>query len=363
MKPLIRLLLILFYAEFNLAQYPAFQNYSIENGGPSNEIYSILQDSDGYIWLGSDAGVYRFNGIDYEHFGSKELLARSATNLIQTASGRIYGYNFKGQIFFIDKGRLYVIKDWEKPLNGLTYDDQGQIWISAQEGCFIIDDRTHQIRKFNSKLLLTNNYKLEYTNSIVRSRNGNIIFQNTDQIIELSSNGTEKSYGVKLKDRSIPLLVSKSSEDTWLFSFMESTIFRKTNDQWVPYTDVRLTALYEGRKPTSIHQIENDLWICTHTGVIRLELKTGNCELLYPHMAIADCIKDNEGNYWFTTLHHGVLKIPSLNLRSWNRNNGLDGLEQISHIALSDDQLIGAGTNGNLLFLDKNSKKTIFLFP
>lgn len=50
------------------AQYPSYSAYNIENGAPSNEIYCLLQDKDGYIWIGSDAGVYRFNGVNYEHF-------------------------------------------------------------------------------------------------------------------------------------------------------------------------------------------------------------------------------------------------------------------------------------------------------
>ena len=85
-------------------QYPAYFSYNIENGSPSNEVYSVIQDKDGYLWIGCDAGVYRFNGVKYEYFTSKDLQARSATGLIQTPSGKIFGYNFKGCVsgeFFV----------------------------------------------------------------------------------------------------------------------------------------------------------------------------------------------------------------------------------------------------------------------
>ncbi|MFO0495586.1 MAG: two-component regulator propeller domain-containing protein, partial [Flavobacteriia bacterium] len=33
-------------------QYPAYFSYNIENGSPSNEVYSIIQDNFGYLWVG-----------------------------------------------------------------------------------------------------------------------------------------------------------------------------------------------------------------------------------------------------------------------------------------------------------------------
>jgi ligand-binding sensor domain-containing protein len=49
------------------AQFPAYFSHNIENGAPSNEIYSVIQDKKGYLWIGCDAGVYRFNGVQYEY--------------------------------------------------------------------------------------------------------------------------------------------------------------------------------------------------------------------------------------------------------------------------------------------------------
>lgn len=42
-------------------QTSAFTTYKIENGLPSNNILSILEDANGYLWLGTDKGLVNFN--------------------------------------------------------------------------------------------------------------------------------------------------------------------------------------------------------------------------------------------------------------------------------------------------------------
>lgn len=64
------LFFIVCHSFFTFGQYPNYFSYSIENGGPSNEVYCTFQDRKGYIWIGSDAGLYRFNGVRFEQFSS-----------------------------------------------------------------------------------------------------------------------------------------------------------------------------------------------------------------------------------------------------------------------------------------------------
>lgn len=339
-----------------LAQYPSYSAYNIENGAPSNEIYCLLQDKDGYIWIGSDAGVYRFNGVSYEYFTSKDLLARSATGIIQTASGKIYGYNFKGQIFYIYKDKLTVIKQWEGAVNGLAEDNQNKVWISAQNGCFTIDDGNQRIAKHESKLLQSGDDGLTYTNNVRRNSKGTIYFDNTGRIIERFTSTKETATHIDSQFENFPILISYSTGDPWIFSFTQSIVFKRVAGIWKKYTDERLISLFRDRKPTSAIQIGQDLWICTHTGVIRFELETGAAELMYPSIAFSGCMKDTEGNYWFSTLHDGLLKMPSIEIRSWNRNSNQNSIEQLSHVAISKAGAFGAGTGGEILELSSKNK-------
>ena len=44
------------------AQQPLFTNYTIQSGLPSNTIYYTMEDSNGFLWIGTDAGVCRYDG-------------------------------------------------------------------------------------------------------------------------------------------------------------------------------------------------------------------------------------------------------------------------------------------------------------
>src|SRR5271156_1383968 len=44
------------------------QSWSTENGLPQNSVHQIFQSRDGYIWIATEGGIARFNGIDFEVF-------------------------------------------------------------------------------------------------------------------------------------------------------------------------------------------------------------------------------------------------------------------------------------------------------
>tara|TARA_R110001583_G_scaffold109032_4_gene257708 strand:+ start:4825 stop:7683 length:2859 start_codon:yes stop_codon:yes gene_type:complete len=65
----ITLLLILIWS-FSYAQQ--YANYTTKNGLPSNHIYTILQDSKGFIWFLTDRGMVKFNGENFKNFTTKQ---------------------------------------------------------------------------------------------------------------------------------------------------------------------------------------------------------------------------------------------------------------------------------------------------
>ena len=64
-------LLILIWS-FSFAQ--KYTNYTTQNGLPSNHIYTILQDSDGFIWFLTDKGMVKFDGNNFKVFTTKQGL-------------------------------------------------------------------------------------------------------------------------------------------------------------------------------------------------------------------------------------------------------------------------------------------------
>ncbi|PCI95286.1 MAG: hypothetical protein COB15_12320, partial [Flavobacteriales bacterium] len=64
------------------AQSHVFKHYGVEDGLPSSEVYSAFQDSKGYMWFATDAGVSRFNGYEFENFDASDGLTDNTVFLI-----------------------------------------------------------------------------------------------------------------------------------------------------------------------------------------------------------------------------------------------------------------------------------------
>jgi ligand-binding sensor domain-containing protein len=89
------LLIILTLTLSCVGQQPTYFQYTTEEEAPSNEIYSIIQDEKGFIWLGCDAGLYKYNGIKFIHYKCSQQKSKSLTGLTISTSGKLYCYSFK----------------------------------------------------------------------------------------------------------------------------------------------------------------------------------------------------------------------------------------------------------------------------
>lgn len=59
-----------------------FQNWQVEGGLPQNSVLSIAQTADGYLWLGTEEGLARFDGVRFVNFDSANSPLRS--NLVRS---------------------------------------------------------------------------------------------------------------------------------------------------------------------------------------------------------------------------------------------------------------------------------------
>jgi len=76
--------------------------WTFKDGAPEN-IYALAQTTDGFLWLGTPKGLFRFDGTRFEPFHSSfggHLASTSITGLYAPASGGLWiGYQFGGTSF------------------------------------------------------------------------------------------------------------------------------------------------------------------------------------------------------------------------------------------------------------------------
>ena len=59
-------------------------------------VFDVKQDRQGFIWLGTAKGIFRYDGVEVKSFTSVDVTVKSVSNINQDKKGRIW---FQGQYF------------------------------------------------------------------------------------------------------------------------------------------------------------------------------------------------------------------------------------------------------------------------
>ena len=79
MRLLSAISIILFLSSINASKIE-FDRYTIDDGLSQNTVYKVFQDSRGYIWLGTQGGLDRFNGYEFKHYEHESNDSTSIVN-------------------------------------------------------------------------------------------------------------------------------------------------------------------------------------------------------------------------------------------------------------------------------------------
>ena len=101
------------YAEIN--ESIRFNNISIEDGLSQSTVEAMYQDSRGYIWIGTNDGLDRYNGYEFKHYKNDKYDKNTLSN-------------------------NYVLD--------ITEDSEGYIWISTLEGASRLNPNTNEIKNY-----------------------------------------------------------------------------------------------------------------------------------------------------------------------------------------------------------------------
>ena len=107
--------------------------YSLEAGLPSDVAQNIFQTQDGYLWVGSEGGLSRFDGVRFATFrvaNSPGLVDNHIRALWEDQAGYLWVGTQSGLSRYRD-GRFERIGSLDKPIAALAGDSKGSVWIAT----------------------------------------------------------------------------------------------------------------------------------------------------------------------------------------------------------------------------------------
>jgi len=107
-----------------------FQSYGPEEGLESEGISSLVEDSSGYLWVGTELGAFRFDGVRFHKVGDREGLAPAPdTRLWADPGGGVWASNREGT-FRIEGDRVVRVRELPGQVLSMAWDVSGGLWVA-----------------------------------------------------------------------------------------------------------------------------------------------------------------------------------------------------------------------------------------
>lgn len=172
LKLFMNVCMCLIFIQMGHAQEFNFRHFSLTDGLPTNEVYHVMQDSKGYMWVSTDYGVCRYNGQEFELFTTANGLFSNITfECFEDSNGKIWmrSMSSKGlvyyendslhQLYFNDviQGELKVSRvrliEAMAEHNGFLYLNMGRLGVMSLLLNNVTKQRTVSINDFKSENL------------------------------------------------------------------------------------------------------------------------------------------------------------------------------------------------------------------
>ena len=299
--------------------------YNQNNGIGNNEVNCLLQSSSGYIWIGTDGGLYRYNGSEFVTINLWDMDKADVYSikcLMQDSTGRVWIGTGNYGLFYLKDGEYIHLEneyyDGIKTINDICETDDGEIYIATADGLYSItdnEDGTSSMSKLSDDKSAGQEFiKLEYMNNkiYVATENAELYIFDKDGNYEIFD-----TYDITGGDDIRCLEVINSR--LYIGTGGRNIIRLRDNKNF----DI-ITAEVDGIN-SIMYDRNNCKWVCADNGIGFFDknntfIKLSECEI---DSYLSDIIEDYEGNYWIASSRMGVLLLSDSKFVNYNMYSGL----------------------------------------
>jgi ligand-binding sensor domain-containing protein/serine phosphatase RsbU (regulator of sigma subunit) len=337
-------------------------HWTTEEGLPSNATISVLQSSDGYLWITSYNGIIRFDGVHFKVFDKQQydcFKTNPVLSLCETSQKQLLIGTENSGIVSYQKGKFETLLPYEQiaaPIRHLNEDKEGNIWIERMGKSLLIWS-PHQ-KKFLDLPKIQEIDKIGINFSQFDKKN-NIVWLATNKIGLVAYHLNTQQYKVYNESQGLfnnniqYVYLDKKSDRIWVGT-----------NAGLNYIEKDKVVRMEQTANLPIRAITQDLsgsvWFGTQQGLLRYNSLTQQLEKLDTNNAngqieIRDLTIDYEESLWITTYRNGLFRLKNGKFTNYSTYDGLS-TPTINHLAEWQNGKILVGTeNGVVNIIDNDT--------
>jgi ligand-binding sensor domain-containing protein/signal transduction histidine kinase/DNA-binding NarL/FixJ family response regulator len=348
-----------------ITQY-VLDTWGLENGLPQISIHAVIQTGDGYLWLGTQEGVVRFDGVRFEVYNKNKVEQiknnwinvlfedRQSVLRIGTRGGGVTCLHPRdGKFTTITKKQgLAHDKVWS-----IYEDHEGGLWIGTDGGLNYL--KNGKIETYTTKEGLSNNLVM----AIHEDRNRNLWIGTDGGGLNRRKDDGFITYTTKkgLANDRVMAIFEDSNGNLWIGTDNGLNCLEPRQENFITYTtreglsSNRIRAIYEDR--------DKNLWVGTHDGGLN-RLEQNKFTVFTAKEEVSNdsiwCIyEDREGSLWIGTYKSGLYRLKDGKFTTYSRLEGLAD-DMVKSVCEGPDGSIWIGTDGGGLNRLQQGKFTAY---
>lgn len=319
----------------SLGQQYNFKNLSVGDGLAQSQVYSLLKDSRGCIWMGTQGGgLSVYNGLNFSNYGSKNGLPSDFVHsLKEDAKGDVWIGTSKGLCVFDGIHFKEITSPFTNDflIECIYFTQDSTLLCGTSNGLFSL--RNDSLIRFDRK----GNGSHQSVYDVVQDSLSQVWLATDNGLVCISEN-EEKIYTTTsgLGSNLINALEIDSKGTLWVATFGKG-VYHFENERFKKVNKIDSEVIFDFK--------ENDglMWMGTiKSGIIAYHPETKSMTKLTKSSGLPNnqvrCLEiDDWGNLWIGTSGGGVSNYSGKQFQNFSRDNGMPGRQVYS--ILEDDSL------------------------